>query len=133
MRNIRLTEEEKHEVESLQKASPNFVIRERCLMLLLSNKGNSIAQVAKILSVHRHTVERLLNKWNAEVDNKLSILYSTKGQGPKVKLLPVADILPDLVEQHNRNLKPILEILEKEYSIKVCKLTLQVFLKGTGL
>ncbi|MGL5938698.1 MAG: hypothetical protein ACRCY5_08285, partial [Phocaeicola sp.] len=69
----------------------------------------------------------------SNADDKFSVLYSLEGRGAKVKLASVADILPALIKQHNRNLKPILEILEKEHSIKVCKLTLQNFLKGTGL
>lgn len=134
MRHIRLAEEEKLQMDDLQKNSPSFVIRRRCLSLLLSDNGHSITQVSRMLNVHRHTVERLINKWStSNVDQKLSLLYSAKGQGAKVKLEPVADILAGLIEQHNRNLKPILDILEKEHSIKVCKSTLQRFFKGIGL
>lgn len=133
MKTVRLTEEEKLQLEALQKQSTSFVIRDRCMCLLLSNSGHSITQVSKLLGFHRHTVERLIDKWDSMVDNKFTVLQSAKGKGAKLKLEPVADILPELIEQHNRNLKPILEILEKEHSIKVCKLTLQSFLKGTGL
>jgi transposase len=134
MRHVRLTKEEEQSIEELHKTSASFVVRGRCLILLLSNQGNSVKEVSKLVNVHRHTVERLLNKWSdSNVTCKLSLLYSSKGQGAKLKLSTVADILPGLIEQHNRNLKPILEILEKEHSIKVCKSTLQHFLKGAGL
>lgn len=134
MRYIRLSEEEKNQLEELFKTSDNWVVRRRCQILLLSNNGNSLVEVADSLAIHWNTVSRLLDKWETcEAGAKLSALASINGQGAKVKLQPVAAILPDLIEQHNRNLKPILEILENEYSIKVCKLTLQNFLKCTGL
>lgn len=133
MRHISLSEEEKSQLEELQKSSTNSVVRKRCTCLLLSGKGNSIAKVSWLTNVNRRTLERLLNKWEAADGNRISVLYSAQGQGAKVKLQPVADLLPGLIEQHNRNLKPVLEILEKEYSIKVCKSTLQSFLKYTGL
>ncbi|MGL5980837.1 MAG: hypothetical protein ACRCZY_08210 [Phocaeicola sp.] len=134
MRNVRLTEEENKRLKELHKTSPDLLVRKRSMSLLLSNQGNCISAVADMMSVHRHTIERLLESWElSNADDKFSVLYSLEGRGAKVKLASVADILPALIKQHNRNLKPILEILEKEHSIKVCKLTLQNFLKGTGL
>jgi len=134
MRQLTLLEKEKQSIENLYKTSPNSVVRERCLCILLSNQGNSMSKVAKIVGVNWRTISRLLNKWDAlDADKKPLALYSSKGQGAKLKLKPVADLLPDLVEEHNRNLNPILDILEKEHSINVCKLTLQNFLKDAGL
>jgi len=134
MRQLTLSIEEQQKVENLYNTSPNRVVRERCLCILLSNQGNSMTKVSKAVNVSWRTVVRLLNKWDAlDSNQKLTALYTAKGQGAKVKLKPVADLLPDLVEAHNRNLNPVLDILEKEHSIKVCKLTLQNFLKGAGL
>jgi len=134
MRQLTLSIEEQQKVENLYNTSPNRVVRERCLCILLSNQGNSMTKVSKTVNVSWRTVVRLLNKWDAlDSNQKLTALYTAKGQGAKVKLKPVADLLPDLVEAHNRNLNPVLDILEKEHSIKVCKLTLQNFLKGAWL
>jgi len=134
MRRLTLTEQEKQKIEDLYKTSPNSVVRERCLCILLSNQGNSMSKVAEIVCLSWRTISRLLNKWDAlDSDQKLSALYSAKGQGAKLKLKPVADLLPDLVQEHSRNLNPILDILAKEHSINVCKLTLQNFLKDAGL
>lgn len=134
MRQLTITEEQKQKVEDLYKTSPNSVVRERCLCIMLSNQGNSMSKVAEIASVSWRTIFRLLNKWDAlDSDQKMLALYSAKGQGAKLKLEPVADLLPNLVEEHSRNLNPILDILEKEHSINVCKLTLQNFLKDAGL
>ena len=104
------------------------------MCLLLSDKGNSLVDVAKLLNIHWNTVSRLLDKWSSvDNGNKFSVLHSAKGQGAKIKLEPVAELLPDLVEKYSRNLKPILDVLEKEHSIIVSKVTLQSFLKGAGL
>lgn len=134
MRYVKLLEEEKNQLEELYKMSNNWVVRRRCQILLLSNNCNSLVEVAQLLDIHWNTVSRLIDKWEScDVDNRLSCLDSIDGQGAKLKLKPVSDILLELIEQYNRNLKPILEILEKEHSIKVCKLTLQNFLKDIGL
>jgi transposase len=134
MRFIRLTEEEKVQLKELQKSSTNHRVRSRCLCLLLSDYKTSAIQVSRLVGVHRNTVDTLFNKWDsAHTDQKMSVLFSAKGQGAKVKLAPMTELIPQLVEKHSRNLKPVLEILEKEYSIKISKRTLQNFLKGTRL
>jgi transposase len=134
MRYITLNEAEKQELENLHKTSNNFVVRERCLCLLLSAKGNSMVSVASLMNINKQTVRRLVHKWDeSDTSDKFSALYSAKGQGAKMKLDPVSELLPELVEKHSRNLKPILAVLENEHSIKVSKQTLQNFLKGAGL
>lgn len=91
---------------------------------ILSDKNTSAIQVSRIAGVHRNTVGTLFNKWDsADGEQKIAVLSSAKRQGAKVKLAPVADLLPPLVEKYSRNLKPILEMIEKEHSIKVSKLT----------
>lgn len=79
-------------------------------------------EVSRLVGIDRQTVRRLIHKWDAANEQtRFSVLFPQQGRGAKVKLSAVADILPELIEQHNRNLKLILEILEKEHSIKVCK------------
>lgn len=134
MRYLRLSEEEKTELELLRKNSPNSVVRERSFMLLLSNNGMCVNEIALLFNHTRHTISRMFNTWEKSTGAvKFEVLSIAKGRGPKVRLKAVADLLPDLVEQHSRNLKPVLEILEKQHGIKVTKPTLQSFLKGAGL
>ena len=133
MRTIRLNEEEKQQLTELQKTSVNSVVRKRCLYLLLSDNLYSMKEISSITNVHWETVSRLFDSWErATREQKLSVLSIAPGRGAKVKLNEVKDLLPELVEKHSRNLNPILAILEKEYNIKVCKSTLQNFLKGAG-
>lgn len=121
-------------ISNWRKGSTHMGFSRRCLCLLLSDNNISAIQVSRLVGVHRNTVDTLFNKWDSvDGEQRLAVLFSAKGQGAKVKLAPVADLLPQLVEKYSRNLKPILETLEKEHSIKVSKLTLQNFLKGTQL
>ncbi|MEN9917863.1 MAG: hypothetical protein RL662_299, partial [Bacteroidota bacterium] len=122
MRYISLTEEEKHQLTELQKASGNSVVRERSLCLLLSDKRFNIKEIVSLTNLCRQTISTLLTTWESALpENKLSTLSIAPGRGAKVKLEPVAGLLPDLVEKHSRNLKPILDALQKEHSIQVSK------------
>lgn len=134
MRYIKLTEEEKSKLNHLYKSSPNVVVRRRCLSLLLSDDKHSMNSVAKITQVNRTTLYYLYNAWeSAHGTAKFDILSIEDGRGAKVKLEPVRELLPDLVNQHSRNLNPILKELQSKHNISVCKLTLQNFLKELGL
>lgn len=132
MRFVKLTKEEKTELEKLYKTSPNSVVRQRSLSLLYSNEQRSIAQVSKLVRLSRRTIKRLFDAWEASSD-KYSTLSIAEGRGAKVKLSYVTELLPGLLKDHNRNLNPILDELEKTHNITVCKLTLQNFLKDKGL
>jgi transposase len=134
MRVISLTEDERQELELLLKTSGNSVIRERCSMLMLSDNGLCVNKIAAITHHTRHTVSRFLNQWERRgAVPTLDVLSVAKGRGARIKLAPVKELLPELVEKHSRNLKPILAILEKEYSVTVSKQTLQNFLKEAGI
>jgi transposase len=93
-----------------------------------------MSKVAKLMNIDRMTVVRLLDAWQgAEADKRFSVLYREEGQGAKLKLEPVRDKIPELLEKNNRSSRLVLDELEKEYGITVCKITLQNFLKGAGL
>lgn len=129
MRVVRLTEEEKVKLEKLYKTSNNVVVRRRSLSLLLSNDRHSMKSICSIAHVERTTLYYLYNAWEAaQAEDKYTVLSIAEGRGAKVKLSAV-----NLLREHNRNLNPILHLLETEHHIKVCKLTLQNFLKDAGL
>ena len=132
MRYIRLSEEEKEHLENLYKTSPNSVVRKRCLALLYSNEKHCMTKVRKLVKTSYRSVERLFDAWESATD-KYSTLSIAEGRGAKLKLEPVKDLLPDMVKEHSRNLNPILKELAEKFNIKVCKLTLQNFLKDIGL
>jgi len=134
MRKVVLSQSEKEKLTSLQKYSDNSVERNRSLCLLLSNKGNSMSKIAKMLGMCYQAISKLLDAWEgAEPENRFSVLRHAEGQGAKVKLKPIEKEIPEMLEKHNRNTKLVLQEIENQYNIKICKVTLQNFLKDTGL
>lgn len=134
MRYIHLEESEKIRLIHLSKTSPNFVVRDRSSYLLFSSRGFSIAQIALFVDVSRYTIARLFDSWeSASGENKFDTLSISSGRGAKNKLESIKHLIAAMVEKHNRNLNPVLEQIEQEHGIKICKLTLQIFLKGSRL
>ncbi len=134
MRYIVLTTKEREQLEKTYKSSNNFVERSRSLQLLLSDKRNSMAEVSRQSNTDIQSIVRLFNAWDAaSEDNKMKTLSVASGRGPKFKLEQVRDKLPEMVVKHSRNLNPIIHLLDIEYNIKICKQTLQTFLKDARL
>ena len=77
------------------------------------------------------TLYHLFNRWEFSTNRKdrFRALSIGKGRGAKPKLDSVTDELPKLVEKYNGKTNVILRVLEEKYGIKVCRLTLQKYLK----
>ena len=134
MRRVVLSQSEKEKLTYLQKYSDNLVERNRSLCLLLSNQGNSMSKIAKMRGMCYQAIGNLLDAWETSApENRFSVLRHVKGQGAKAKLKSIEKHIPELMEKHNRNLKLVQQDIENEHNIKVCKMTLQTFLKGKGL
>lgn len=134
MRRVVLSKGEIEKLSHLYKHSNNLVERKHSQQLLLSNQGYSMSEVARITGVCYQSIGLLLNAWEAaESEKRFSVLRNAKGQGAKKKLQSIEKQIPELMEKHNRNLNFVLEDIEKQYGIKICKLTLQIFLKDTRL
>jgi len=129
MRYVTLKTEEIEALEISSKNSNNL-IRKRSQCLLLSNQGRTIIDLASIFDVDRRTIERWFDKWEKEGLNSLPI---TAGRGVKTRLKGLEEVLSKQLEIHSRNLKNVLLHLEEKHSIRICKKTLQNFLKDTGL
>ena len=120
------------EIEALEQGSRNSnnTIRKRSHCLLLSHQGRTIIDMANIFDVDRRTIERWFDKWEKEGVNSLPI---TTGRGVKTRLKGLEKVISKLLEIHSRNLKNGLLHLEEKHNIRICKKTLQNFLKDTGL
>ena len=120
------------EIEALELSSKNAnnLIRKRSQCFLLSNQGRTIIDLASIFDVDRRTIERWFDKWEKEGLNSLSI---AAGRGVKTRLKGLEKVLSKQLEIHSRNLKNVLLHLEEKHNIRICKKTLQNFLKDTGL
>jgi hypothetical protein len=134
MRYIVLTTKEREQLDKTYKSSNNFIERSRSLQLLLSDKKNSMAEVSRQSNTDIQAIVRLFNAWDSALEqDKMKTLSVASGRGPKFKLEQVRDKLPEMIEKHGRNLNPIIHWLDIEHNIKICKQTLQTFLKDARL
>ena len=130
MRYVILKTEEIIALELLCKSAVDNSTRKRSHCLLLSRQKRTITDLSKVFEVNRRTIERWLNDWDVSGLNSLPIL---PGRGVKTRLKGYEEEIAKLLELHSRNLKNVLLHFEKEHNIKICKKTLQNFLKDTGL
>jgi transposase len=134
MRKVVLSQSEKEKLTYLQKYSDNSVERTRSLCLILSNQGNSMSKVAKTVGMCYQSVSSLLDRWEAaEPENRFSVLQNAEGQGAKRKLEQIKEQIPEMLEKHNRNLNLVLQEIDNQHNISICKKTLQNFLKGAQI
>ena len=130
MKYVTLKTEEIKALEELYKSAHDNSTRKRSHCLLLSHQKLTITELSKVFEVSRRTTERWLNDWAASGLDSLPIL---PGRGVKTRLKGYEEEIAKQLELHSRNIKNVLLHLEKKYNIKICKKTLQNFLKGTGL
>lgn len=130
MRYIKIDTEERELLLALKNNNNDKLSCKRSHCLLLSSEGFKINELTKIFAVSRRTIERWFDGWEKEGYDSLSM---KKGRGAKKLLNDYKKEIKRLIEEHNRNLKPIIEYLKKEYNISICKRTLQNFLKDTGI
>lgn len=134
---MRFIELSDFEIESIKEQFKNHkspVIQKRIHMLELSSQYKSMEEIAKELNISRTTVYHFFEAWeNAEYKDKRKTLFIKEGRGAKPKLDSVKGELPILIEKYNRNIKKILQVLEDDYDIQVCSLTLHKYLNNQGL
>ena len=130
MRYVILKTEEILALEVLYKSALDNSTRKRSHCLLLSHQKRTITDLSKVFEVSRRTIERWLNDWAISGLDSLPIL---PGRGVKTRLKGYEDEIAKQLELHSRNIKNVLLYFEEEHNIKICKKTLQNFLKGTGL
>ena len=130
MRYIILNIENIEALEKLHKNSKDSRVRKHSQCLLLSHQGRTIIDLANIFDVSRRTIERWFDSWVKSGVDSLSIM---SGRGAKTKLKDYGKEVSEQLELHNRNLKNVLIYFKMQHNIKICKKTLQNFLKDTGL
>lgn len=85
--------------------------------------------MASIFNVSRRTIERWFDNW---VKKEVDSIEIAEGRGAKTLLKDYSDEVSIQLELHKRNLKNVLIYFEENHNIKICKKTLQNFLKDTG-
>jgi len=130
MRYIKLKKEEIEVLEYLHQNSPNSTIRKRSQCLVLSHQRHKIKDLSSIFKVSRRTIERWFDSW-AEIG--VDSLVISEGRGAKTLLKDYFREVSQQIELHNRNLKNVLIYFKEQQNIKICKKTLQNFIKATRL
>lgn len=136
MRHIKLSETEKKELARLFETSTNVVTKRRCKALLMSDmKVYSMQEIVDEIGICRTTLYHLFNRWESSTNRKdrFKALSIGKGRGAKSKLDSVKDELPKLAEKYNGKTNIILRVLEEKYGIKICRLTLQKYLRNAQI
>lgn len=126
-----LAETETETLEQGHKYGQAYDFRQRCQMLLLSNKRYEVKQIVDVLAVCPQTVYSTMKSWRAA---GIAGLIRKKGQGRKATLQldneQHVKALHKAVEKHAQNSEQILEELYAQLAIApMSKRSLQRFLK----
>lgn len=127
---IKLSEEQRKELECGFKSGRKPIFRQRCHYLLMSDQGYDIPQIAELYRVTRQLVARWFDRYK---EQGIMGLHTAKGRGEKPILrLDNAEHVKSvktLIEQHTQDLNPVLVALEKSLGQPLSKRTLHRFLK----
>lgn len=130
---IKLSEEQRKELEQGFKSGSKSIFRQRCHYILMSDHGYEIPQIGELYRVTRQLVARWFNRYE---EQGISGLHTAKGRGEKPILrLDNAEHVKSvqtLVEEHAQDLNPVLVALEERLGQPLSKRTLHRFLKRLG-
>lgn len=129
-RYVKLTTEQRSELEQGFKKGKKAIFRQRCHFLLLSDQGFEIQVIARMYDVARQSVSIWFDRYEQQ---GIEGLHTRKGQGmkPLLRLENQVEVqaVENLVNEHAQNLRPVLVELEKRFNKPMSKRTLQRFLK----
>jgi len=112
------------------KSGNTATYRRRCHIILLSDQGQSIGEIAEIYNIVRQTVTNTFNRFEKA---GIKGLQTKKGQGKKpiirIENEAQTNQIEKLVEKNSQNLNAALAEIKKEVGLEMSKVTLQRFLK----
>ena len=125
-----LTKEQEEKLKELMRIDPSSRIRMRAHSILLSNRGYSIDETAKIYEIDRDTVSIWITSWE---ESKFDGL----GDKPKSGRPPILDenekeLVEKLAVENPRSVKRVAEEVEKQTGKKVATRIVKRILKGAG-
>jgi len=126
-----LTEAEKKELESRFKHHPSFRVRKRAHSILLSDRGFTISEIARIYQVDRDTISRWFARWREDGMDGLTDRFRS-GRPPKLSAEEAGIVLQSLQEDP-RSIKKAAERVFQETKKAVSKWTLKRIARKAGL
>lgn len=129
MRYVRkLTELEEITIVEMRKFHPKSRVRERAQMIELSNKGNSIDKIVKIVGRNRDTISTWINEYE---QYGIAGLFDgdRPGRNPKVKD-PIKNRIIEIAKSEATcTSQSITEVIENEFKLKLHPNTVKYHLK----
>lgn len=111
-----------HLLERIYKHSHHHQTRQRAQCIVLSSRGYRVSQLVEIFQVHRVTVYRWFDAWEAR---RFVGLYDCPGKGAKRKLTPEQqEQIKAWGKQYPRQLSKIGALVKERFGKKVSKKTL---------
>lgn len=115
----------------IHRKSKKYQVRQRAHCIILLELGYSLEELVKILAVSKKTIYNWKNNW---LNRGLAGLYNRSGTGRKeIFNQEQKEQIKHWAKQHNKNLKPVIEKVKKEWGIKVSKDTIKRVLKCLGM
>jgi transposase len=131
LRYIQLSKAERENLEKLYRNSPSPILRQRCHGLLLSDRGQTVPQIAEILQKRVNTIRRWFDLWE---QGGLEALRHKEGQGRKAILDTISkERMQQLIEGCERSARLLQARLAQEEHLIVSNDTVRRFLKESGL
>ena len=123
--------ETQHLLHRLYKESQHHRVRQRAHCILLSSQGINTTALMAIFSVDRITIYNWFDAWEA---HHLAGLYDKKRCGRPPKLTAEEqDKAQHYLEQHPRDIRKVVHLLEQETSKRVSTKTIKRLVKKTAI
>ena len=129
--NRKLSRETIKLLRRIYRHSKKYQVRQRDHCIILLEEGYHVEQLMKILAVSRKTIYNWKNNW---LTRGLVGLYNRPGTGRKeIFNDEQKKQIKQWAKHHNKNLKPVIEKVQKEWEIKASKDTIKRVLKCLGM
>jgi len=132
-RYVRLSAEQRAALASGHKSGKKAAFRLRCHMILLSDQGFKIGEIADILCCDRQGVVKWFNRYQSQ---GVAGLHTAKGPGRpaivRIDNRKEVDLIEQIVEEHPQKLAVARERIERELGKKMSGQTLRRLLKKTA-
>jgi transposase len=126
-----LSPETQHVLRRLYKQSQHHRVRQRAHCILLSFQGMTTNDLMKIFDVDRLTIYHWFNAWETR---RLAGLYDHKGRGRPQKLTPEEqEKVQQYIEQHPKDIKKVVHLLEQETAKRVSTKTINRLVKKSAM
>ena len=128
-RYITLDEGQRKELLAGFKTGKKPVFRMRCHLILLSDQGHGVQQIAELYQLSRQSVANWFTRYG---QGGITALHTMQGRGrrPILRIDDAVEVrqVEQLVDRHPQTLRPVLAALSQQGKV-LSKRTLQRFLK----